>query len=109
MKKTAPIRDLMMVCMYVCMKLDAISIVNNKTLPDVSGNILAAAAASRFMTASTRPTEKLPSEDTTTKGDVKAPSFEQATHTAWPMVRISVLYSSGVDTQVAFCENKSDH
>ena len=78
------------------------------TLPDVSGNILAAAAASRFMTASTRPTEKFPSDDTTTKGDVKAPSFEQATHTAWPMVRISVLYSSGVDTQVAFCENKSD-
>lgn len=64
--------------------------------------MLAAAAASRFMTASTRPTEKLPSEDTTTKGDVKAPSLEHATQMAWPMVRISVLYSSGVHTQVAF-------
>ena len=100
--------------MYVCINeirpsLCAIDSPHQElTLPDVSGNILAAAAASRFMTASTRPTEKFPSDDTTTKGDVKAPSFEQATHTAWPMVRISVLYSSGVDTQVAFCENKSD-
>ena len=71
-------------------------------VPDVSGNMLAAAAANRFMTANTIPTEKFPSDDTTTKGEVNAPILEQAIQTAWPMVRISVVYSSGVDTQVAF-------
>jgi hypothetical protein len=73
-----------------------------KALPEVSGNMLAAAAANRFMTASTIPTEKFPSDDTTTKGEVNAPILEQAIHTAWPMVLIFVVYSSGVDTQVAF-------
>ena len=39
------------------------------------------------------------------KGEQKAPSLEIATQEACPTVRMSVEYSSGVVTQVAFYNN----
>ena len=51
------------------------------------------------------PTVTLLAEDTTMKGEQKAPSLEIATQEACPTVRMSVEDSSGVVTQVAFYNN----
>ena len=73
-----------------------------RVLPVVSGSILQATAPITFITHSAIPTVTFDAEDTTMNGAQKAPSLEQATAVAWPTVRISVEYSSGVVTHVAF-------
>ena len=68
----------------------------------VSGRKVHATALMTFMMHSTMPTVTVLAEDTTMKGAQKAPILEKATHMACPTVRMSVEYSSGVVTQVAF-------
>jgi hypothetical protein len=69
----------------------------------VSGRKLAATAPMTFITHSTMPTVTFEADEMTMKGEQKAPNLEKATHIAWPTVRMSVEYSSGVVTHVAFC------
>ena len=71
-------------------------------VPVVSGSILQATAPITFITQRTIPTVTFDAEDTTMNGAKKAPNLQRATAVAWPTVRISVEYSSGVVTHVAF-------
>lgn len=59
-----------------------------------------------FITHSTMPTVTLLALEMTMKGAQKAPNLLNATAEACPTVRISVEYSSGVVTHVAFCVHK---
>ena len=67
----------------------------------VSGRKLAATAPARFITQRQVPTVTGEAEEITMKGAAKAPNLDNATQVAWPTVRMSVEYSSGVVTQVA--------
>jgi len=68
----------------------------------VSGRKLAAMAPMTFMTQSTMPTVTSLALEMTRYGALKDPNLLIATHVEWPTVRISVEYSSGVVTHVAF-------
>ena len=67
----------------------------------VSGSIIAPIAAAKFSSPSTTPTALYGRRDTTRKEARKEPTREMAVQELWPMVRVAVLNSSGVTTQVA--------
>jgi hypothetical protein len=77
--------------------------IHENNVPVVSGRKFAATAPMTFIAHSTMPTVTFEADEMTMKGEQKAPNLEKATHIAWPTVRMSVEYSSGVVTQVAFC------
>jgi hypothetical protein len=74
--------------------------------PEVSGKRKAINEARRFINPKIIPRERTEAFEITTNGEIRAPILDEATHTACPIVLISVEYNSGVETHVAFYKNK---